>query len=476
MKNLFCFLLLSSITLQNQSLSQSFCNTDGNSGNSLAGANSNARVGTDDCTSFRVRLRFHIVRNSNGTGGQPVGVINTVLNNFNNIYNPHRITFNNLGFDFVDDSNYMSDFNDSKFNTLVQINRVENAINVYLLDNNTWNQGSAGTVGSKALVVGGNLFGVNLVTSHVVSHELGHCLNLFHTHHSGCEGQGCLENPDGSNCSSCGDYICDTPADPFINFATNGACNWTGTPDGVCDNSAWTYNPQTNNVMSYARPLCLQMITNGQGERIRISLLTAPLETVVEPFCTCPPDLSTMSYDYYYQANTVNFISPGNHSVQSNIVPNLLVSPIAWSAGSFTAWGNTGPNNVSAWFYLSSGQSVTFSISAATNCGNSSRNITFVTSSGYRVYPNPAKEVAYVEFDNATYGEALPERVELLSEKSTKPIKSVDVQEAFASKSLQGGNKISFDVKGLPRGIYYLHIINSKDKGKELDAVRILLE
>ncbi len=92
------------------------------------------------------------------------------------------------------------------------------------------------------------------------------------------------------------------------------------------------------------------------------------------------------------------------------------------------------------------------------------------------MYPNPAKETAYIEFDNAQYGEALPERIELLSEKSTKPIKLIDVQEAFANKALQGGNKIGFNVKDLPRGTYYVHIINSRNKGKELDAVRILLE
>ena len=301
MKNLvYSTIILILVGTSTQGLAQGICSTNGNSPNSLSGTNNNARVGTDDCTSFRVRLRFHIVRNSDGTGGQPVGIVNTVLSNFNNIYNPHRITFNNLGFDFVDNNTYMTGFDDNKFNNLVQVNRVENAINVYLLDNNTWNQGRAEDIGSKALVIGGNAFGVNLVSSHVVSHELGHCLNLFHTHHSGCEGQGCLENPNGTNCTTCGDYVCDTPADPFINFLTNAACNWTGAPDGVCDNTAWTYNPQTDNVMSYVRPLCYQMITNGQGERIRTSLLTAPLETVVEPFCTCPPDLNTMSYDYYY--------------------------------------------------------------------------------------------------------------------------------------------------------------------------------
>lgn len=173
--------------------------------------------------------------------------------------------------------------------------------------------------------------------------------------------------------------------------------------------------------------------------------------------------------------NTVNFVSSGTwYVIRSNTDQAQLSSGVSWSPN-VSVNGYTVGNHEYR-LNLTSGQSVNMTVNATNPCGSSSRTFTFVTSSGYRVYPNPAKEVAYIEFDNATYGDALPERVELLSEKSTKPIKSVDVQKAFASKSLQGGNRISFDVKDLPRGTYYMHIINSKNKDKELDAVRILLE
>jgi hypothetical protein len=54
----------------------------------------------------------------------------------------------------------------------------------------------------------------------VLSHEMGHCLGLYHTHHGTVTEEGdsfqCPELVNGSNSSTCGDYIADTPADPNI--------------------------------------------------------------------------------------------------------------------------------------------------------------------------------------------------------------------------------------------------------------------
>lgn len=78
-------------------------------------------------------------------------------------------------------------------------------------------------------------------------HEVGHCLNLYHTF----EKYYCAEAIDGSNCSLCGDFVCDTPAD-----------NGTGNVGG--------YSPDMTNIMSYYS--FRNHFTDGQGVRMRNAL------------------------------------------------------------------------------------------------------------------------------------------------------------------------------------------------------------
>ena len=47
-----------------------------------------------------------------------------------------------------------------------------------------------------------------------VAHEMGHCLGLYHTHNGTGDNNGTPELVNGSNSSTAGDYITDTPADP----------------------------------------------------------------------------------------------------------------------------------------------------------------------------------------------------------------------------------------------------------------------
>ena len=94
----------------------------------------------------------------------------------------------------------------------------------------------------------------------------------------------------------------------------------------------------------------------------------------------------------------------------------------------------------------------------------------------YSVRPNPAKNYLTVEFDKVDKAEALPDEIVLLSEVSTRPVKAVNVQETFNRNAFRNGNQIEFDVRDLPRGIYYLHMRNSRRSGKEVDVIRILLE
>jgi hypothetical protein len=95
-----------------------------------------------------------------------------------------------------------------------------------------------------------------------------------------------------------------------------------------------------------------------------------------------------------------------------------------------------------------------YPLTATNSCGTNTRNPTFTTSSSYRVLLNPSTTNLLVEFDNTDYLEALPEQVDLLSEKSTNPVLSVKIKDIFDRKAFKNGNGLEFDTKNLPRGTY----------------------
>src|SRR5690606_17065511 len=120
-------------------------------------------------------------------------------------------------------------------------------------------------------------------------------------------------------------------------------------------------------------------------------------------------------------------------------------------------------------FALSSGQTLYLNPVSATNvCGTSNRTLVFAVPSGFLVYPNPASEYLYIQFENVSKLELLPEEINLLTEKSTIPIKSISLEETFNNKMFMDGNKVVLDVSDLERGIYYLHIVH-RDKKRDTE-------
>ena len=116
--------------------------------------------------------------------------------------------------------------------------------------------------------------------TNVVVHEMGHCLNLHHTHETK------FGTETLSNCTYAGDLICDTPPDSNIRVAyPSGAeityvdsnCNYTK-DDG--------YNPDTKNMMSYTSLECMDHFTLQQQIRMRDAILGKPiLQSAIN--CSC---------------------------------------------------------------------------------------------------------------------------------------------------------------------------------------------
>jgi hypothetical protein len=91
-------------------------------------------------------------------------------------------------------------------------------------------------------------------------------------------------------------------------------------------------------------------------------------------------------------------------------------------------------------------------------------------------YPNPTSDELTLEFKDAKNLESLPAQVILYAGTSTKSVRSISVKEVFERKGFKDGNKIKVDIRNLPRGIYYLHVISNNEKEDKIQKIRILLE
>ena len=140
-------------------------------------------------------------------------------------------------------------------------------------------------------------------SSIAATHEMGHALGLIHTFG---EGNYDYDNPSESvyseelvtrdsedndcscNCLVFGDGVCDTPATPFEEYASNTNCTWgLENPQGSstivvdfeddCENQYIDFNGEGhNNVMSYAYLFCPPELTVGQARFIRERLNQDP--------------------------------------------------------------------------------------------------------------------------------------------------------------------------------------------------------
>ena len=162
-----------------------------------------------------------------------------------------------------------------------------------------------------------------------------------------------------------------------------------------------------------------------------------------------------------------------------DVVGHDPMNSYSWSlqAGSGASFSGSGP---SASFVDYNIACSGISLVAPNSCGTTNTGLTICTRScfmaAYHVYPNPAKDYLDITFEDTKVLATLPEQIVLYSEKSTAPVKTVIVKDIYSQGTFKNGNTIELQVKDLPRGNYYLHLIPGKDSDQKTDKIRILLE
>lgn len=258
--------------------------------------------------------------------GQSILGVNEALRNLYQEYDPIGIHFIWDGaIDYIENDSW-HDFTSSNVNQIYNSNNHSDGIDIYIGNSQRPDPvGEANGVGAgsiSSLLVSGHTGACPDFSfwpqSNVIAHEMGHVLFLYHTFHgTGGEAGTCTEclfeiNDPSHSAWSCGDFIYDTPPDPYdgINYYFDINCNYVGGGQDDCGNN---FDPLPNNFMSYGPIDCKDSFTAGQVRKMKNALALIPHLQ------------STQLTDYaFVRGNSITCIS-GSYSIISNDTSTLTI-------------------------------------------------------------------------------------------------------------------------------------------------------
>jgi hypothetical protein len=206
----------------------------------------------------RVLIAAHVVRSTSGSGGISSSDINTAIAQLNSAYSSAMIDFQLDQTDNIDNDSYF-ELTQGEWSSLAQINVIPRKLNIYFVPQAVGINGIAYLADNRCAVT--NAAAINGST---LPHEVGHNFFLYHTHgHPGHD----QELVNGSNCTTAGDLICDTPAEPYNNnngilgYVYTNTCGYFGT---FTDANNQLFAPDTRNYMGYAPASCRNRFSTQQ--------------------------------------------------------------------------------------------------------------------------------------------------------------------------------------------------------------------
>jgi hypothetical protein len=219
----------------------------------------NLRGGT-----YTVEIWVHSINEDDGTGGPTHQEVIDELKDLEDYFAPHNICFAFMGYDKINDSGYASDPDfdvDDADDLIADYPPNSTVLDIYILPDYTFFRGSAFAIPNHYLLIYAGRF-----NKPHLSHEMGHCFGLYHTHETGFG----VECPDGSNSSTAGDKCSDTPADDDGGWSSS-PCSYTG--GGT--NCGQAINADPDNIMSYAPYACRDEFTADQRARMYSNLASS---------------------------------------------------------------------------------------------------------------------------------------------------------------------------------------------------------
>lgn len=336
---------------------------------SIYSRSTNTTSNVNSITKYVFNLKFHVVKNSDGSGSTSNYSENEFLNAvmiLNTHYNQYNIFFKYIGFDVIKSTSHMKirsfaggapNQNTSHpfFNDLVQYSKTGmtspvydyNAMNLYIVDSIDISTATlfAQTSGVANRPGVNSVYAYNTLLTATLPHEIGHNFNLLHTHQTRT-----ITNSDGSTTVICeyvnglnsqteGDLVTDTPAS-FIpsSIYVDSNCEYVNPTNSTdCIGTLYTNCPVKNfmstNTGSPCRAIGNDLLpgnaefTNGQAVRMRETIANYidnennnygfynaknTIESLYEPFATTGMSSTTNSTNNTAYLRTASVKSDGS--------------------------------------------------------------------------------------------------------------------------------------------------------------------
>jgi Pregnancy-associated plasma protein-A/Secretion system C-terminal sorting domain len=245
----------------------------------------NARKGN----SFTIYLRPKIIHSQQGNPIFFESQIHDIIKHVNTVFEPINLKFiiRDNKIDHIYDSNYYN-LNIKDEGTLRRKNDDVDGINLYfahsiVLPDLTLLNGYAVlpnlSKGSNFIFLSyleNSSEDFRLLKEKILIHELGHYFGLLHTFQDSNDQnitkRELVTRSVGANCSTMGDQLCDTPADPFEKAPSISALGCAEPlPPTLLDLNGDRYTPPTDNFMSYQNK-CTNRFTDQQYQKMEAGL------------------------------------------------------------------------------------------------------------------------------------------------------------------------------------------------------------
>ncbi len=426
----------------------------------------------DNNATIYIPVQFHLISDSNGyNGGYTGSFITSELATLNEYYAPANIEFYECGsYLEIHDDDLFSPLNYPQDEIDTGAYNVEDVINIYYADELIYGFWGYTYVPGTAYVDDLVMMDYDAIGSFTLVHELAHFFSVYHTHgilNSNC---GTNELVDGSNCDTHGDGICDTPADPNLGcWPPDAACNYTGiayvnpytgvavAPDYPTDLNGASYDPITNNIMSYGNYHCQAGFTPGQYDRILDGYHTFRTY-LTGGTCSNTP----VSDDCFTSIDLIDDIDGPASETASNFITasNVITDPAAvlMSAGNHIILEDE--------FHAESGSYVNAYIQGCVNSNKTNGQVEQTANeviTKLSAYPNPMDNMTNIEYD--------------LTEATSVNVAIYDINGKMVSRLLNGESKeagshtMTINTEDLAAGTY----ICTLQAGSFVENIKLLI-
>jgi len=225
-----------------------------------------------------IPVQAHIVHNTQGFAGFDFFGYSYYMKNINELLLPAGIQLYNCSpINYIGDNDLYS-FSYPSENAALDVYDVPEAINLYFVDDLRYSGslacGYATSPGDGNRIMLSK-FCLGYTKETVTTYLLGLYFSLYPTHRNSTSSgttDELVTRTNNPNCTTAGDELCDTPADP--NLSRSGAFNSTTCTyiGAYLDINQEPYTPSVSNFMSLARDACRTEFTPQQIARIQYSL------------------------------------------------------------------------------------------------------------------------------------------------------------------------------------------------------------